>query len=130
MPSNRLRLVAANGQRLQTFGQETFPFRPDGGAPAASMSFEVADICKPLASAARVVAAGNVIHFEAAGGRSLILNPKIGKRIPSRVENGTYLFDAMFGRNVLPAVPPPPGLGNHGDPGAGDAGFHRRGSCL
>ena len=68
-PSHGLRLVAANGQRLQTFGRETISLRPNGGAPAASMSFEVADTCKPVASAARVAAAGNVIHVEAAGGR-------------------------------------------------------------
>ena len=96
----------------------------------AVMKFHVAKVQRPLASAAKVVEAGNRIIMEKGG--SFIENVATGERMKVRVERGTYVFDVKYnngehgsitldsgeGVNVwpedmlkdIPLRPPEPGL--------------------
>ena len=60
------------------------------------MRFNVARVKKPLASAAKVVAAGNRIVMSAEEGGSYIENEKSGERLEMRVDRGTYVFDVEY----------------------------------
>ena len=96
----------------------------------ASMKFHVAKVQRPLASAAKVVEAGNRIVMEKGG--SFIETVATGEKMKLRVERGTYVFDVKYnngeegtitldsgaGVNVwpdgmlkdIPLRPPEPGL--------------------
>ena len=96
----------------------------------ASMKFHVAKVQRPLASAAKVVDAGNRIVMEKGG--SFIENVATGEKMKLRVDRGTYVFDVKYqngehgtitldsgaGVNVwpegmlkdIPLQPPEPGL--------------------
>jgi hypothetical protein len=96
------------------------------------LKFHVAKVQRPLASAVKVVEAGNRIIMNPSTEESYIENIKTGERMKMRIERGTYMFDVMYaggsegsitldsgaGVNVwpegmLPAVPlrpPEPGL--------------------
>jgi hypothetical protein len=62
----------------------------------SGMCFHVARVQKPLASAAKVVAAGNRIVMVPDGGESFIENIASGERLAMRVERGTYVFDVEY----------------------------------
>jgi hypothetical protein len=62
----------------------------------SGMCFHVARVQKPLASAAKVVAAGNRIVMNPDGGESFIENIASGERLAMRVERGTYVFDVEY----------------------------------
>jgi hypothetical protein len=96
----------------------------------AAMKFHVAAVQRPLASAVKVVQAGNRVVMARDG--AYIQNEATGEKMPLRVERGTFVFDVEYcdgspgtitldsgaGVNVwpehlLPAVPmspPEPGL--------------------
>jgi hypothetical protein len=67
---------------------------PPGPARTAAMRFHVAPVQRPLASAVKVVQAGNRIMMSSEG--SFIENMKTGERMPLRVERGTFVFDVMY----------------------------------
>jgi hypothetical protein len=60
----------------------------------AAMKFHVAKVQRPLASAVKVVEAGNRVIMEK--GRAYIENVETGSIMPLRVERGTYVFDVMY----------------------------------
>jgi hypothetical protein len=62
----------------------------------SGMCFHAARVQKPLASAAKVVAAGNRIVMNPDGGESFIENIASGERLAMRVERGTYVFDVEY----------------------------------
>ena len=62
----------------------------------SGIHFNVAKVKKPLASAARVVAAGNRVVMVDEPGKSFIENVETKERIPLRVEKGTYVFDVEY----------------------------------
>jgi hypothetical protein len=101
-----------------------------GTTRRAAMKFHVARVQRPLASAVKVVEAGNRIVMEK--GKAFIENMQTKKVMPLRVDRGTYVFDVRYnngedgtitldsgaGVNVwpehllpnLPMSPPEPGL--------------------
>jgi hypothetical protein len=58
------------------------------------MRFHVAAVQRPLASAAKVVEAGNRVVMARSG--AYIENEATGERMPMRVERGTFVFDVMY----------------------------------
>ena len=60
----------------------------------SSMTFNVAGVCKPLASAAKVVEAGNRIIMDPQG--SYIENVKTGERMRLRKKKGVFVFDVKY----------------------------------
>jgi hypothetical protein len=66
---------------------------PPAGRKAA-MKFHVAAVQRPLASAVKVVQAGNRVVMSATG--SFIENERSGERMPLRVERGTFVFDVEY----------------------------------
>ena len=60
------------------------------------MKFNVAKVKKPLASAAKVVEAGNRISMGPNPSDNCIENTITGEKIGLRVEGGTYVFDVEF----------------------------------
>jgi hypothetical protein len=70
-----------------------------GAAGAAShrracMKFHVARVQRPLASAVKVVEAGNRIVMSK--GEAYIENEGTGDRMPLRIERGTFVFDVEY----------------------------------
>jgi hypothetical protein len=58
------------------------------------MKFHVAAVQRPLASAVKVVQAGNRVVMSSTG--SFIENERTGERMPLRVERGTFVFDVEY----------------------------------
>jgi hypothetical protein len=67
---------------------------PPGLGRTAAMRFHVAPVQRPLASAVKVVQAGNRIMMSSEG--SYIENVRTGEKMPLRVERGTFVFDVTF----------------------------------
>jgi hypothetical protein len=67
---------------------------PPGLARTAAMKFHVAPVQRPLASAVKVVQAGNRITMASEG--SYIENVSTGERMPLRIERGTFVFDVTY----------------------------------
>ena len=61
-----------------------------------SLKFHVAGVQRPLASAAKVVGAGNRIVMGPDDEGSFIENMKTGERMKLRIERGTYVFDVKY----------------------------------
>ncbi len=68
----------------------------------ASMKFHVARVQRPLASAAKVVKAGNRIVMEEEGG--FIENVATGEKMKLRVDRGTYVFDVRYSNGEEGAI--------------------------
>ena len=62
----------------------------------SGMKFNVANVQKPLASAAKVTQAGNRISMGPKPEDNFIQNVDTGDKIELRVEKGTYVFDVEF----------------------------------
>jgi fatty acid/phospholipid biosynthesis enzyme len=60
----------------------------------AAMRFHVASVQRPLASAVKVVEAGNRIVMAKSG--AYIENEATGEKMPLRIERGTFVFDVMY----------------------------------
>jgi hypothetical protein len=58
------------------------------------MRFHGAAVQRPLASAVKVVQAGNRVVMSPSG--SFIENEKTGERMPLRIERGTFVFDVTY----------------------------------
>ena len=71
------------------------PEPEDGHVERSAMRFNVAKVQKPLASAAKVVEAGNRISM-GPNPCSYIENANTGERIGLRLERGTYVFDVEY----------------------------------
>jgi hypothetical protein len=67
----------------------------EAGGRRASMRFHVASVQRPLASAVRVVQAGNRVIMSQKG--AYIENETSGERMPLRIERGTFVFDVEYG---------------------------------
>jgi ribosomal protein L2 len=62
----------------------------------SAMKFNVASVKKPLASAVKVVEAGNRIFMGPKPGDNYIENISTGEKLAIRVDRGTYVFDVEF----------------------------------
>jgi hypothetical protein len=67
-----------------------------GASRAKAMKFNVAEVKKPLASAAKVVSAGNRICMGPTPNENFIENTSTGEKIELRIEGGTYVFDVEY----------------------------------
>ena len=67
-----------------------------GTSRKKAMKFNVADVKKPLASAAKVVSAGNRICMGPTPNENFIENTSTGENIELRIEGGTYVFDVEY----------------------------------
>ena len=62
----------------------------------SSMTFNVASVTKPLASAAQVVASGNRIVLDPRPEESFVENVRTGERMRLREQKGVYVFDVRY----------------------------------
>ena len=62
-----VKYVAANGQKIANVGQKTIQGVTDEGMPLG-MTWQIAEVKKPLASIGRMCDAGNVAVFTKSGG--------------------------------------------------------------
>ena len=62
----------------------------------SSIRFNVANVAKPLASAVKVVEAGNLVVMHPDKEKCFIQNLETGERMRLREEMGTYVFDVIF----------------------------------
>ena len=60
----------------------------------SAIEFNVAEVRKPLASAVRMVMAGNRVVLDSED--SYIENRKTGERMKLKVKDGTYVFDVQY----------------------------------
>ena len=58
------------------------------------MTFNVANVAKPLAAAGKIVEAGNRVVLDAKG--SYVEHVATGERMQLRKEKGVYVFDVVF----------------------------------
>ena len=80
--------VAANGGRMNNYGGTKVEFAKDG--KRKSMSFQVTDCKKPLASVSKIVDKGNRVVFDSEG--SYIQNKETGEIMKIERERGTYVM--------------------------------------
>jgi hypothetical protein len=73
--------------------------------------FHVADVLKPLASAVRVVEAGNVVVMHPDDSKSFIMNLQTGEMMAMRKEAGTFVFDVEYAKGVKDAITMDSGAG-------------------
>ena len=62
----------------------------------SSMTFNLAGVTKPLASAAQVVASGNRVVLDPQPDRCYVENVKTGERMKLREHKGVYVFDVQY----------------------------------
>ena len=62
----------------------------------SSMTFNLAGVTKPLASAAQVVASGNRIVLDPQPDQCFVENVKTGERMRLREHRGVYVFDVQY----------------------------------
>jgi hypothetical protein len=62
----------------------------------ASMTFQVSDVTKPLASVARIVERGNIVQFGTDKEECFIMNKKTGRKIPIDREKGSFVLNVEY----------------------------------
>ena len=83
----KLEYKVANGGTIRNKGEKDIPMITEEGQNA-SMTFQITDVNKVLASVRRICEAGNTVVFDEEG--SYILNKKSGKKTWMRKERGVY----------------------------------------
>ena len=84
-----LEYTVANGGKVVNKGEKEVPMITEEGEKA-SMTFQMADINKPLASVRRMCEAGNRVVFDEEG--SYIENKKTGRKTGMQKERGVYVL--------------------------------------
>ena len=102
-----VRYVAANGQKIANVGQKKVQGLTDEGIPLG-MTWQIADIKKPLASIGRMCDAGNVAIFTKHGGYVVpkktlektleVLDKKVSQSLRMEREGGVYNFNLWIPR--------------------------------
>ena len=85
----------------------------DNLTAVAAIKFNVTNVKKPLASASRVVAAGNRIVMDESGGGSYIENKETKEKMKLRVDRGVYVFDATYEDGAIGVITLDSGAGVH-----------------
>ena len=88
-----VKLEAANGTPIETYGEKLVKFEMDGVKSKAGMRFLVTDVRKPLAAVSAIVEAGNEVVFKPGARDSFILNPRTGEKVQLKREKGTYTME-------------------------------------
>ena len=62
-----------------------------------SLNFQaIAEVSKPLASAAKIANRGNIIVMDGVDGKSFIYNKASKTKVPLRQENNVYVMDVEY----------------------------------
>ena len=88
-----IKLEAANGTPIKTYGEKLVKFEMDGAKGKAGMRFLMTDVQKPLAAVSAIVEAGNEVVFKPGANDSFILNPRTGEKVQLKREKGTYTME-------------------------------------
>ncbi len=91
---NGVRYVAANGGKMENLGEKKVRFRRGGSSAVSSITFQVTEVGKPLASVSRILDKGNTVVFSRKG--SYIMNEATGEKIPIQEEKGTFVMEVEF----------------------------------
>ena len=89
-----VKYVAANGEKMNNYGEKKVKFKGSGEEAMHSIKFQVTDVRKPLASVARILEKGNTVVFSRGG--SYIVNDKTKKKIELKEEKGTFVMEVDF----------------------------------
>ena len=90
---SKVKLEAANGTPIETYGEKLVKFEMEGVEGKAGMKFLMTDVQKPLAAVSAIVEAGNEVVFKQGANDSFILNPKTGEKVRLKRERGTYTME-------------------------------------
>jgi hypothetical protein len=97
VPTEKVRrFVAANGAPMAHYGEKSVNFSQSSDGPMSSMSFQVSDVTKPLASVARIFEHGNIVQFGSEDGESFMVFKKTGKKIPITRQRGSFIINVEF----------------------------------
>ena len=77
-----VKYVAANGAKMDNYGEKRVRFKKEGLNGINSMVFQVTDVGKPLASVSRILDKGNSVVFSRGPKGSYVVNDQTGRRIP------------------------------------------------
>ena len=88
-----VKLEAANGTPIETYGEKLVRFEMEGVKGKAGMKFLMTDVRKPLAAVSAIVEAGNEVVFKPGVYDSFILNPRTGEKVQLKREKGTYTME-------------------------------------
>ena len=86
--------IAANGNRMDNYGEKKIRFRQGGQSALNSIVFQATDVRKPLAAVSRILDKGNKVVFSRYG--SFIQNEKSGRKIELKEENGVFVMEVEF----------------------------------
>ena len=81
---------SADGSTMPNLGEQKVAFVTSEGH-SCNLTFQVADVHKPLIAATQLTAAGNEVRLYKNGGR--VINPKTGKEISFGRKNGVYVLN-------------------------------------
>ena len=90
---NKLRLVSANGGKIEHYGEREVKFKAEGvgGVGMMGMIFQVSDVRKPLAAVWRICDKGNRVCFGPSEEDNYIQHKETGKMISMRRKGGSYI---------------------------------------
>ena len=91
-----VRYVAANGSKMDNYGEKRVRFKREGFNGVNSLLFQVTDVGKPRASVSRILDKGNAVIFSRGLGGSYVINDKTGQRIPLVEEKGTFVMEVEY----------------------------------
>ena len=89
-----VRYVAANGSKMDNYGEKRVRFRQGEDEVLNSIVFQSTDVRKPLAAVSKINDKNNKVVFDKDG--SYILNKKTGRRIELLEERGTFVMEVEF----------------------------------
>ena len=90
----KLKLVSANGGRIEHFGEREVSFQAEDAKEGGMMGmiFQVSDVRKPLAAVWRICQKGNRVCFGPEEGDNFIENKKTGRKVGLRKKGGSYIL--------------------------------------
>ena len=89
-----VKYVAVNSKKMENIGEKKVKFKRVGSEAVNSITVQVTDVSKPLASVSRILDTGNAVIFSRSG--SYILNEVSGDKIPIVEEKNTFGIDVEF----------------------------------
>ena len=91
-----VKYVAANGAKMDNYGEKKVRFKKEGLNGINSMLFQVTDVGKPLASVTRILDKGNSVIFSRGPGGSYVINDRTGRKIALAEEKGTFVMEVEY----------------------------------
>ena len=90
-----VRYVAANGAKMDNYGQKRIRFKKEGLSGISDILFQVTDVGKPLASVMRILDKGNTVVCSRKPGGYIVKNHS-GQKIQLTEEKGTFVMDVEY----------------------------------